>query len=211
MPYLFKFDLTKISRSLFVEVARVAHRSDIHRRMSEAARRLISRFRIQELTGLNFSDAIQLMEDFIQIQIENLMNRELFLKASRKALLLPHCSRKYMDGRCKATFDPSVPSYICSHCSSDCLINQAVTIGEREGYDVYILPGGSCIREILRRGRYEAVVGVACGMEIKLASKALSKAGIAGQAVPLIKNGCANTKFNIETLTKVLHGDPKIG
>jgi hypothetical protein len=28
--------------------------------------------------------------------------------------------------------------------------------------------------------------------------------GVAGQATPLIKNGCANTSFNIDTLMKML-------
>jgi len=204
MPYPFNFDLTKVSRSLFKEIARIAHSSGIHRRMGEAARLLLKKFRVQEFTGLDFSEGVQLMEDFIEIQIKNITNRERFINAKRKALLLPHCSRKYMDSNCKARFDPTIPSYYCSHCSNDCLIHQATLLGERRGYDVYVLPGGSCIKRILEKERYEAVVGVACGMEIRLAERLLEKLGLAGQAVPLIKNGCANTRFNIDALQKIL-------
>jgi len=204
MPYPFNFDLTEMSRAFFREVARIAHSSGVHKRMSEAARYLLKKFRVQEFTGLDFSEAVQLMEDFIKIQMRNIMHRERFINAKRKALLLPHCARKYMDSRCEARFNPNVPSYYCSHCSSDCLIHQATLLGEMRGYDVYVLPGGSCIKRILQKKRYEAVVGVACGMEIRLAEKLLDKLGLAGQAVPLIKNGCANTKFNIDTLQKIL-------
>jgi hypothetical protein len=69
---------------------------------------------------------------------------------------------------------------------------------------VYVLPGGSCIHKILQKGAYEALVGVACGEEIKLAEGLLEKTGLPGQNVPLIKNGCANTTFNIRTLKAIL-------
>jgi len=109
-----------------------------------------------------------------------------------------------MDNRCKAPFDEKIPSYRCAHCSPDCLVNQATTAGEKKGYDVYVLPGGSCIHQILQKGRYEALVGVACGEEIKLAEGLLDKTGLPGQNVPLIKNGCANTTFNIWALKEIL-------
>jgi hypothetical protein len=47
-------------------------------------------------------------------------------------------------------------------------------------------------------------VGVACGEEIKMFGPFLNGTEVAGQAIPLIKNGCANTIFNLETLVKVL-------
>jgi hypothetical protein len=51
---------------------------------------------------------------------------------------------------------------------------------------------------------YEGVVGVACGEELKAGGEILRNMNIAGQAIPLIKNGCANTIFNTETLVKIL-------
>jgi hypothetical protein len=84
------------------------------------------------------------------------------------------------------------------------LVNRAVFIAEKKGYDVYILPGGSCIPKILRTKDYEGAIGVACGEETKLSGEMLEKMDVAGQAIPLIKNGCANTIFSIETLIKTL-------
>jgi len=204
MPYQFNFDLTRVSRFFFREVAEAAHKRKLHRRIGEVALRLLERFRIQEITGLDVTQALMLLEDLIDVQMKNLSNRERFLRTWRRVLLLPHCSRKYMDNRCKAVFDRNIPSYSCSHCSPDCLIGQATLVGEKRGYDVYVLPGGSCIHQILQKGRYEALVGVACGEEIKLAEGLLEKTGLPGQTVPLIKNGCADTKFDIRALKRVL-------
>jgi len=204
MPYQFNFDLTGVSRFFFREVAEAAHKRNFHRRIGEVALHLVKRFRIEEITGLDVTQALMLLEDLIDVQIRNLSYRERFLRTSRRALFLPHCSRKFMDNRCKAVFDRNIPSYSCSHCSPDCLIGQATLVGEERGYDVYVLPGGSCISGILQKGRYEALVGVACGEEIKLAEGLLKKTGLPGQSVPLMKNGCADTKFDIGALKRVL-------
>ena len=138
------------------------------------------------------------------MQAVNLIERGKFLQTKKRALFLPHCSRKYLDGRCKATFDPDIPSYSCAHCSEDCLIHKSTQIATQKGYDVYIVPGGSCIPRILKNTRYEGVVGVACGEEIKMFGPFLGGSEVVGQAIPLIKNGCANTFFNMETLVKIL-------
>jgi hypothetical protein len=204
MPYQFDFDLTRVSRAFFRSVAEAAHKRQLHRRIGDVALQLLRTCKIQEITGLNVSQGLTLLEDLIDIQMKNLQNRKSFLRTSKRVLFLPHCSRKYMDNRCGASFDREIPSYSCSHCSPDCLVNQATLTGERKGYDVYVLPGGACIRRILQRGCYEALVGVACGEEIKLADGLLKEIRLPGQNVPLIKNGCANTIFNIQTLKEIL-------
>jgi len=144
------------------------------------------------------------VEDLIDVHMQNVSERENFMKTRKRALFLPHCARKYMDSRCQAKFNPDLPSYKCAHCSPDCLVNRATTLGESKGYDVYILPGGSCVPEILKKNKYEGVVGVACSQELKLGGEYLKHMGLAGQAVPLLKNGCAKTTFSIGNLEKTL-------
>ena len=204
MPYHFTFDLSKVPRFFFKEVARVSYNKGMHKTFLKSLQDIITTFKIQEATGLNLSDAVVLLQDFIDLQAVNLLERRKFLQTKKRALFLPHCSRKYMDNRCQAFFDASIPSYACAHCSKDCLVNQADCLAKRRGYDVYVVPGGSCIPKILKTNQYEGVVGVACGEEIKMSVDALGRMDVAGQAVPLIKNGCANTAFNMETLAKTL-------
>jgi hypothetical protein len=204
MPYRFTFDLSRIPRFFFTEVATVAYQRDMHRKVGKTAQDMIKKFRIQEATGLNLSDAVTLLEDLIDEQARNLMERERFVQTRRRALFLPHCSRKHMDSRCKATFDSEIPSYVCAHCSPDCQVGKAEALAKSKGYDVYILPGGSCIPKILKSTHYEGIIGVACGEEIKAGRETLKLMNISGQSVPLMKNGCANTAFNIESLSRIL-------
>ena len=204
MPYKFTFDLSRIPRFFFTEITRVGYQKGVHKKVGRTAQNMIRKFRIQEATGLDLSDAVLLLQDLIEMQARNLLEREKFVKTRKRALFLPHCSRKYMDSRCKAVFDPNIPSYICAHCSPDCSINRAACVAEKKGYDVYILPGSSCVPKILKTKHYEGVVGVACGEEIRMSGEVLKGMGVAGQGVPLIKNCCANTVFNIETLINIL-------
>lgn len=204
MPYKFTFDLSRIPRFFFMEIARIGYEKGMHKRVSKTAQDMIRKFKLEEATGLNVSEAVVLLEDLIELQARNLMERERFMQTQKRALFLPHCSRKYMDSHCHAIFDSSLPSYLCRHCSPDCLINRATTLAEKKGYDVYVLPGGSCVSKILRIKHYEGVVGVACGEEVKLSGEVLKGMDVSGQAVPLIKNGCANTIFNVETLLTTL-------
>jgi hypothetical protein len=204
MPYRFTFDLSRISRFFFTEIAKVGYQGGMHKKIGKTIQEIIKKFKIQEATGLNLSDAVTLLEDLIEVQARNLLEREKFVQTKKRALLLPHCSRKFMDNRCRASFDPNLPSYVCAHCSPDCPIGRAVLFAQKKGYDVYILPGGSCIPKILNAKHYEGVVGVACGEEVKAGGELLRAMNISGQTVPLIKNGCANTAFNIESLYKTL-------
>ncbi len=204
MPYKFTFDLSRIPRFFFAEITKASYQKGVHKRIGKTTQEIIRKFKIQEATGLNLSDAVVLLQDLIDIQARNFVERENFVKTRKRALFLPHCSRKFMDNRCDATFDPSIPSYVCAHCSPECLVNRAVSVAEKKGYDIYVLPGGSCIPKILRTKGYEGAVGVACGEETKLSGEMFEKMEVAGQAIPLIKNGCANTIFSIETLLKTL-------
>ena len=204
MPYGFSFDLTKISKSFFRELARVSKEKEIHKRLGTSARHIAEKFHLSQITGLDVPDTIQLVEDLVDVQVRNASERARFEKTQIRALFLPHCSRKHMDNKCNATFNPDIPSYKCAHCSPDCQINQATTMAEQKSYKVYVVPGGSCIPQILKKFHYEGVVGVACGQELKLGGEALGKASLAGQAIPLIKNGCSNTRFSLQNLEKTL-------
>ena len=204
MPYKFTFDLSPVPRFFFREIARISYQKGMHKTLLNTLQDMIRRFKIQEATGLNLSDAVVVIQDMIDLQAVNLIGRPKFLQTKKRALLLPHCSRKYMDNRCKAMFDENLPSYVCAHCSPDCLVNKATSLAKKRGYDVYVLPGGSCVTKILKSAKYEGVVGVACGEEIRISGEILQGTGVAGQSIPLIKNGCSNTVFNMESLAKTL-------
>lgn len=204
MPYSFIYDLTRISQRALKQVVELAYEARLHRLLGGQAKRLVKAFKIDEATGLNLVDAIALVEDLIEVQAANKIQRDRFEKAQRKALLLPHCARARMDRQCMADFKADIPTYDCNSCRDSCLINKATALGEAKGYDVYVIPGGACAERILKDGKYDGVVGVACGMELKMALGLLTKLGIPGQGVFLTKNGCSNTSLNLQNLARML-------
>lgn len=204
MPYKFTFDISKVPQNLFLELAIVGYQMGISKVFFKTLQEIIRKFGIQEATGFNLEDPVVLIQDLLDMKYLNLIQRHKFLQTKKRALFLPHCCRKYMDSQCQAVFEPSLPSYVCAHCSPDCCVNKADHIAREKGYNVYVLSGGSCMANILKQKNYEGVVGVACGAEVMMSGKKLSGMGVAWQSVPLLKNGCANTMFNIETLIKTL-------
>ncbi|NIO37552.1 DUF116 domain-containing protein [Candidatus Bathyarchaeota archaeon] len=204
LPYSFIYDLTRLSQGALKQVFESAYEARLHKILSSNAKRLVKTLKIDQATGLNLTDAITLVEDLIEVQAANKLQREEFEEAERKALLLPHCARSRMDRHCMADFDADVPTYNCQSCRDYCIINKATALGKAEGYDVYVVPGGACAEKILKDRKYEGVVGVACGMELKMGLPLLKKLGIPGQGIFLTKNGCSNTNFNLQSLESIL-------
>ena len=133
MPYKFTFDISKSPHHFFTEIAVASYQRGVHKVFLNTLKDIIRKFRIQEATGLNLQDSLVLIQDLIDIQAANLMNRGQFFNTKKRAVFLPHCSRKYMDGRCKAVFDTNIPSYVCAHCSPDCDVNKAEYYCETKG------------------------------------------------------------------------------
>jgi hypothetical protein len=204
LPYSFSYDLTQLSQSAVKQLLETACETGLTKLFSSNAKKLVKIFKLDQITGLNLAEAITLVEDFLEVKNANNLQRERFEKAEKKALLIPHCARSHMDRQCMADFNPEIPSYTCNGCQEDCLVNKVVKLGKEKGYDVYVIPGGSCAEKILRDKKYNGVVGIACGSELKMALGLLQKLDISGQGVILTKNGCANTKLDLESLKQVL-------
>jgi hypothetical protein len=204
MAYSFNYDLTKLPRGFFKDIARIVEKRQLHKKFSAFSKQSVRKFRVDKLLGIQLEDAISIVEDLVDLQIKNLVHEERFRTAKEKILLVPHCCRKYMDWRCKADFDPEFASYFCNHCSEDCLAHHATELAEARGYKVFILPGGSCLKKICEQLHCDAVSGIACPEEIKLGISVAESSGMAVRGIPLTKNGCANTQFNIDTLREAL-------
>lgn len=201
MAYKFTFDLSKAPKNFIKEITELSLKKGVHLKISALARKIVKTFNLEKVLGLPLDQILTVVEDILEIQKANIENRKKFEKTEKRALLLPHCARKYMDSRCKASFDGL--SYQCKACSKDCLVRKAKEMAEKKGYDVFILPGGSCIPRILSQG-YDGVIGIACPNEIKLAEKYLKEAGISYQGLPLLKNGCSKTTFKLSMLREIL-------
>jgi len=204
MAYSFEFNLKKLPKEFFVDITKVAKNHKIHKKFGDASRGLVEKFKVNERLGVPLDDAVTLVEDLIDVYIDNIVNFDKLKKAKQKVLLVPHCCRKYMDSRCKAKFDPKLSSYFCQGCSKDCHAHLATKAAKEKGYQIYILPGGSCIKKLMSGVKCEAVLGIACGEEIKLGKCFINGKGIPVIGLPLTKNGCSGTKFNVANLKKLM-------
>jgi hypothetical protein len=184
------FDISKLPLELFKEIEGFLEMSNLFNKIDDMARYLVEKFNVDEITNLSVDKSITVLKDIIKIQIANKISINNFLRTEKRALILPHCCRKYMDSRCKAEFNQEISSYICKHCSEDCIVYQSSKLAEKENYDVYILPGASCLRKILEKNYYDGIIGVACTEELKLAWEKLKHQKLSVQGIPLIKNGC---------------------
>jgi hypothetical protein len=204
MAYSFEFNLRKLPKEFFVDITKAAKSSKIHKRLGEASRNLVEKFKVNEKLGVPLDDAVTLVEDLMDVYIDNVINFDKLKEAKQKILLVPHCCRKYMDSRCKAKFEPKFSSYFCKGCSKDCYANIATKAAKEKGYQIYILPGGSCIKKLMNGINCEAVLGIACGEEIKLGKCFIHGKGIPVVGLPLTRNGCSKTQFNVQNLKKMM-------
>ena len=204
MSYSFDYNLRKLPKGFFRDVAKAIDKKKLHKKAGNVSKTIVKRFGVDKLLGIQVEDAISIVEDLIEVNLNNAINRDKFKGKKEKVLLLPHCCRKYMDSRCKAKVNEEVSSYLCAHCSEDCLANKATKLGEAKGYKVFILPGGSCIKKIMDKIDCKVVFAIACPEEINMCVELVENKGKACIGVPLTKNGCSNTKFSLMALKKAL-------
>ncbi|HHW15876.1 MAG TPA: DUF116 domain-containing protein [Methanothermobacter sp.] len=129
--------------------------------------------------------------DQIGVEVRNKINREKFdnIKAEDKLLILPHCLRH---PKCEAPLEPS--GLQCKNCKK-CVIGILKKKAEEIGYRVFIIPGSTFLKRIIKENKFKSVLGVACYQDLNMAMMKLSK--FTPQGVPLLKDGCYKTKVDV--------------
>ena len=128
--------------------------------------------------------------DQIGVEVRNKVNEKFFkkIKPQDKILVLPHCLRH---SDCEAKLESS--GLVCKDCKR-CVIGVLKSKAENKGFKVFIIPGSTFLKKILEKNNFKAVLGVACYQDLNLAMMKLSK--FSCQGVPLLKDGCINTKVD---------------
>ena len=86
MPYKFTFDLSNLPRFFFTEIAMISYQKGMHKAFLKTVQDMIKKFRIEEATGLNLNEAVVLLQDLIDLQVVNMIERGKFLKAKKRAV-----------------------------------------------------------------------------------------------------------------------------
>lgn len=136
--------------------------------------------------------------DKLYIELKNDIDKDDFKKIqpSKKAVFLPQCLRNSV--KCKAKLGEL--GYECIDCCN-CKASQIKKEAESLGYRVFIVPGGSMVKKIIKKTRPHAVAGVACMNELAMA---LDEFRIPTQSIELSRDGCVDTDIELEKVFTVL-------
>ncbi len=132
--------------------------------------------------------------DDILIDVRNALMLDRFIHTKeRRVVFLPQCMRH---PECKARCDP-VHGYECKRCGK-CDISKICEVADRCNFKVFVIPGSSFVKKIFKEYRPQSCLGVACYNE--LAEDMQEVSFIPVQGVLLLRDGCFNTKANVEEI-----------
>jgi len=142
------------------------------------------------------------------IKLHNAMNTAEFqcIPVSERAVFMPQCLRS---SKCPAHLTPE--GLKCRNCGQ-CTVGEARSILEKMGYRIFIVPGSSFIKRMVRKYHPKAIIGVGCLSEVKEGIDMADKMGLVAMGVVTMKEGCVETLVNWADIYEVaiLGVDPKL-
>ena len=126
------------------------------------------------------------------IKLHNAMNTADFerIPVSERAVFIPQCLRS---SKCPAHLTPE--GLKCRSCGQ-CTVGEARMILEKLGYRIFIVPGSSFIKRMVKKYHPKALIGVGCLAEVKEGIDMADKIGLVAMGVVTIKEGCVETLVN---------------
>jgi hypothetical protein len=144
--------------------------------------------------GLDDRDLIS-----FSIKLQNSMNKKSFegIPVGKRAIFLPQCLRS---ARCPANLTPE--GIWCQNCGL-CTTGEAIRELLKMGYRVFIVPGSSFIKRMVKKYRPGGIIGVGCTLEVKEGLDLCDQLGIPGMGVVTLKDGCVETCVNWSEVLEV--------
>jgi len=135
---------------------------------------------------INMDDSIV---DDVGIALKNKISMRKFKNTpiDKRLIFFPQCLRAV---NCPSKLSPE--GMQCINCGN-CEVGQAKKTAEDLGYKVFIVPGSSFIRRLVRKHRPYAILGVGCITEIKAGLEMCEKLNLHGEGLILEKAGCVST------------------
>ena len=140
-----------------------------------------------------------LLVDTMSIDLRNRLNHDKFIELYAKdvIMVLPHCLRA---PNCPAILGES--GLECVSCGK-CSIGIIKEISQKKGIDMYIVPGSTFIKNVLKKRSFKGVIGVACPVDLNLAMMSLDNYCV--QGVYLLKDGCINTIVDVDEVIELIN------
>jgi len=133
--------------------------------------------------------------------LKNNAQRMKFQKSQKRIVLAPHCMRH---PECRARTTRT--GIQCTSCGK-CDFTEIKKISEAHGYKLYIITGSSFVKYILKHPETkgtDGVLAIGCYYEINKGMRELKKKKLVTYGVPLLSNGCFNTKIDLKMFEQQL-------
>ncbi|MDK2834843.1 MAG: uncharacterized protein PWP63_1930 [Methanolobus sp.] len=135
--------------------------------------------------------------DEILVEVRNAVMLEKFRNTKgKRVIFLPQCMRH---PKCKARCDPII-GYECRMCGL-CDIGTICKAAKEHHFEVYVIPGGSFVKKIIKTQQPDSCIGVACYPELSESMQGASPFMIV-QGVSLVRDGCFDTKVDVEEVIR---------
>ncbi|MEN6341303.1 MAG: DUF116 domain-containing protein [Methanospirillum sp.] len=133
------------------------------------------------------------------VKLGNTMNARAFAEVpvAERAIFLPQCLR---NAACPADLTPE--GLRCKRCRR-CTVGEAMDLLEGLGYRIFIVPGSSFIKRMVKKYRPRALIGVGCLTEVKEGLEMADRLGLVGLGVVTLKEGCVETLVEWTSLYEV--------
>jgi hypothetical protein len=133
------------------------------------------------------------------IKLHNAMNTAEFTRipVAERAIFIPQCLRS---SRCPAHLTPE--GLKCRSCGQ-CTIGEVRPVLEKLGYRIFIVPGSSFIKRMVKKYHPKAIIGVGCLSEVKEGIDMADKMGLVVMGVVTLKEGCVETLVNWSDIIEV--------
>jgi uncharacterized protein len=128
------------------------------------------------------------------IRVHNTMSQRAFetIPVRERAIFFPQCLRS---AKCPANLTPE--GLKCVNCGQ-CTVSDAIRMLELLGYRLFIVPGSSFIKRMVKKYRPRAIIGVGCLSEVKEGLDMSDKLGLVSLGVVTEREGCVETSVNWE-------------
>uniref|UniRef100_UPI0032174F56 polyprenyl synthetase family protein n=1 Tax=uncultured Draconibacterium sp. TaxID=1573823 RepID=UPI0032174F56 len=157
-------------------------------------------FNVLEQLGTDLLKQIGVAEEYIDFTIV-LLGNESWRKTveatpfHRRLLLLPQCLKN--NTSCKGVFDEL--GLNCAGCKA-CPIDDILVNAEELGYATLVAEGTTVAIGLVEEGSIDAVIGVSCMPVLQRSFEPVSNAAVPVIGLPLMYDGCENTKIDIQWL-----------
>jgi hypothetical protein len=135
----------------------------------------------------------------VLIRMENDVNQGEFaaIPIKKRIIFFPHCLRSMT---CPAHLTPlGIKCFGCGKCD----LGVATNVLTNAGYMVFIIPGSTYIKRLLKQLRPDAMIGVGCLTEIKQFQELARKIDMTAMGIVLKSDGCVETTVAWEDVFEV--------